>query len=345
MLAKFVIRRALAAIPVVVGVTVITFLLMHSTAGSYVPGLALNPNLTAKDVALLRSQLGLDQPLWIQYLDWIGVAWIMQHIGLGGLLIGAHDITPGLLEGSFGHSMVDGTAVTSQLFDRLPNTILLTVTAILVGIALSIPLGVIGAMRRGTRTDHAFTTVSVAGVAVPQFWLGLICILFFSVRLHDWGLPFLPSSGIQTPFTGGDVLDRFAHLVMPATVLSFVYLAIWSRFTRSSMLEVLSQDYVRTARAKGMGERRVTYVHALRNAIIPLVTLVGLELPGLVSGGLVVESVFGWPGIGLLAYQRALAYDYTMVLGIVTFASILVVVGNLVADVLYAAFDPRIRLA
>jgi peptide/nickel transport system permease protein len=345
MLAKFVLRRALAAIPVVVGVTVITFLLMHSTAGSYVPGLNLNPNLTAKDVALLRSQLGLDQPLWIQYLDWSGVAWLMDRVGLGGLLVGAHDITPGLLEGSFGHSMVDGTAVTSQLFDRLPNTILLTVTAILVGIAISIPLGVIGAMRRGTRVDHAFTTVSVAGVAVPQFWLGLICILFFSVRLHDWGLPFLPSSGVQTPFTGGDVLDRLTHLIMPATVLSFVYLAIWSRFTRSSMLEVLSQDYVRTARAKGMGDRRVTYVHALRNAVIPLVTLVGLELPGLVSGGLVVEAVFGWPGIGLLAYQRALAYDYTMVLGIVTFAAILVVVGNLIADVLYAVFDPRIRLA
>ncbi|TMC04040.1 MAG: ABC transporter permease [Chloroflexi bacterium] len=322
MLAKFIVRRALAAIPVVVGVTVITFVLMHSTAGAYVPGLSLNPNLTAQEVQLLRSQLGLDQALWIQYLNWIGV-----------------------LEGSFGQSMVDGTAVTSQVFDRLPNTILLTVTAILIGIVLSIPLGVIAAVRRGTRTDHLLTGVSVAGVAVPQFWLGLLLILVFSVQLHAWGLPFLPSGGVITPFTGGDLIDRLAHLLMPATVLSFVYLAIWSRFTRSSMVEVLSQDYIRTARAKGMGDRRVRYVHALRNAVIPLVTLVGLELPGLVSGGLVVEVVFSWPGIGLLAYQRALAYDYTMVLGIVTLASILVVAGNLVADVLYAALDPRIRLA
>ena len=345
MLAKFVLRRALAAIPVVIGVTVITFVLMHSTAGSYVPGLALNPNLTSKDVALLRSQLGLDQPLWIQYLDWTGVAWMMQHVGLGGLLVGAHDVTPGMLEGSFGHSMVDGTTVTSQVLDRLPNTIFLTVTAIVLGVVLSIPLGTLGAVRRGSRTDHGLTTMSVAGVAIPQFWLGLLLILLFSVQLHAWGLPFLPSGGIVTPFTGGDVIDRIAHLVMPATVLSFVYLAIWSRFTRSSMVEVLSQDYVRTARAKGMDERRVMYVHALRNAVIPLVTLVGLELPGLVSGGLVVEVVFGWPGIGQLAYQRALAYDYTMVLGIVTFAAILVVVGNLLADVLYAALDPRIRLA
>ena len=345
MLAKFVLRRALAAIPVVVGVSLITFLLMHGTAGSYIPGLALNPNLTPKDVALLKSQLGLDQPLWVQYLNWTGVAWILQHLGLGALLVGAHDITPGMLQGSLGHSMVDGTAVSSQVFDRLPNTIFLTVTAILLGIAISIPLGVLGALRRGSKLDHFFTAMSVGGVAIPAFWLGLLLILFFAVKFHEWGLPFLPSSGIVTPFTGGDLFDRLTHLVMPAVVLSFVYLAIWSRFTRSSMLEVLSQDYVRTARAKGMGERRVTYVHALRNAVIPLVTLFGLELPGLVSGGLVVETVFGWPGIGLLLYQRALAYDYTMVLGIVTFAAVLVVVGNLLADVLYATFDPRIRLA
>ncbi|MBJ7598255.1 MAG: diguanylate cyclase [Candidatus Nephthysia bennettiae] len=345
MILRFLLRRVLAAIPVVIGVTLITFLLMHSTAGKFVPGLALNPSLTARDVQLLRSELGLDQPLYVQYLDWTGAAWIMQKVGIGGLLVGSHDITPGLLQGSFGHSMVDGTAVSGQIFARLPNTILLTLTAIVLGVLLSIPLGVLGALRRGTKLDHFFTFVSVAGVAIPQFWLGLMLILLFSVKFHDWGLPFLPSSGITTPFTGGDLLDRLAHLVLPAIVLSFVYLAIWSRYTRSSMLEVLSQDYVRTARAKGMSSRRVTYTHALRNAIIPLVTLVGLELPGLVSGALVVEAVFSWPGIGLLLYQRALAYDYTTVLGIVTFAAVLVVLGNLVADLLYAAADPRIRLA
>ncbi len=345
MLAKFVLRRALAAIPVVVGVSLIVFLIMHGTAGSFVPGLSLNPNFTPKQIDLLKSQLGLDQPLWIQYLDWTGIAWLIQHAGLGAILVGAHDITPGVLEGNLGQSMVDGTSVASQVFDRLPNTILLTLTAIVLGIALSIPLGVLGALRRGSRVDHALTVTSVGGVAVPAFWLGLMLILLFSVKFHDWGLAFLPSSGIVTPFSGGDLLDRLAHLLMPAIVLSFVYLAIWSRFTRSSMLEVLSQDYVRTARAKGMGERRVTFVHGLRNAVIPLVTLIGLELPGLVSGGLVVETVFGWPGIGLLLYQRALAYDYTMVLGIVTFAAILVIVGNLLADLLYAVFDPRIKLA
>ena len=147
----------------------------------------------------------------------------------------------------------------------------------------------------------------------------------------------------MSPLGGGDFLDRLVHLLMPATVLAVFYIAIWSRFTRSSMLEVLAQDYVRTAKAKGMSSRRVVYLHALRNAIIPLVTLVGLELPSLVGGGAIIEIVFAWPGIGRLALERALQYDYTMVLGLTTFAAILVVVGNLLADVLYAVLDPRIR--
>jgi peptide/nickel transport system permease protein len=220
----------------------------------------------------------------------------------------------------------------------------LTVTAILMGILISIPLGVTGALRRGSKIDHALTALSVGGFAIPGFWLGLMLILVFSVQFQAWGWPFLPSGGVVTPGTeGGDPFDRLIHLIMPATVLSFVYLSIWSRFTRSSMLEVLSQDYVRTARAKGMSERRVVYLHALRNAVIPLITLVGLELPSLVAGGLVVEVVFSWPGIGKLLYERALQTDYSTVLGVTTFAALLVVAGNLLADVLYAVLDPRIR--
>src|SRR2546428_91919 len=232
MLAKYLVRRVLATIPVVIGVTLITLMLMHVTARSYIPGIDLNPHLKAEDVEGIQRQLGL------------------------------------------------------------------------------------------------------------------LLILVFSVQLQAWGLPFLPSGGVTTPgLGGGDLLDRVVHLILPATVLSFVYLSIWSRFTRSSMLEVLSQDYVRTARAKGMTERRVVYMHALRNAVIPLVTLVGLELPALVSGGLVVEVVFSWPGIGKLLYERALQTDYTTVLGITTFAALLVVAGNLLADILYAFLDPRIRYA
>jgi peptide/nickel transport system permease protein len=322
MLAKYLVRRVLATIPVVIGVTLITFLVMHVTAGSYIPGVDLNPALKPEDIEAIKRYLGLDRPLYVQYLTWLG----------------------GLLHGDFGRSMIDGSLVSRHIFDRLPATLELTTTAILLGVLISIPLGVTGALRRGSKIDHALTAMSVGGFAIPAFWLGLMLILVFSVQFQAWGLPFLPSGGVMTPGTqGGDLLDRLVHLLLPATVLSFVYLSIWSRFTRSSMLEVLSQDYVRTARAKGMSERRVVYIHALRNAVIPLVTLVGLELPALVSGGLVVEVVFSWPGIGKLLYERAIQTDYTTVLGITTFAALLVVFGNLLADVLYAWLDPRIR--
>jgi len=321
---KYLLNRVIATIPVVIGVTVFTFIVMHLAAGSYVPGLDLNPSLKPEDEEMIKRYLGLDRPLHEQYITWIA----------------------GVVHGDFGRSMIDGSLVSRHIGDRLPATLELTVTAILMGILISIPLGVTGALRRGSKLDHALTALSVGGFAIPGFWLGLVLILIFSVQLQAWGMPFLPSGGVMTPGTGGgDPLDRLVHLLMPATVLSFVYLSIWSRFTRSSMLEVLGQDYVRTARAKGMSERRVVYLHALRNAVIPLITLVGLELPSLVAGGLVVEVVFSWPGIGRLLYERALQTDYSTVLGITTFAALLVVFGNLLADFLYALLDPRIRYA
>jgi peptide/nickel transport system permease protein len=321
MLLRYVVRRVVASIPVVIGVTLITFVLVHASAGTFVPGLDINPNLRPADIARIRNNMGLNDPLYVQYWRWIS----------------------GLAHGDFGRSLLDGSPVMSHIGERLPNTLELTVTAILMGILISIPLGTMGALRRGSRLDEFLTTLSVAGVSIPQFWLGLLLILLFSVSFHAWGLPWLPSSGAFSPLGGGDPVDRLTHLIMPATVLSFAYIAIWSRFTRSSMLEVLAQDYVRTARAKGMSDRRVTYLHALRNSVIPLVTLVGLELPGLVGGGAIVEIVFSWPGIGRLAVDRATSFDFTVVLGIATFAAFLVIAGNLLADVLYAVLDPRIR--
>jgi peptide/nickel transport system permease protein len=321
LLVRYLARRVVASIPVLFGVTLITFLLLHATTGAFVPGLDINPNLRPEDVQRIKHNLGLDQPLYLQYWYWI----------------------TGILHGDFGRSLIDGSPVISHILERLPNTLELTVTSILIGVLVSVPLGVVGALRRGSSIDNFMTFLSVAGVSIPQFWLALLMILLFSVSFHAWGLPWLPASGAQESFGGGDPLDRIVHLIMPATVLAFFYIAVWSRFTRSSMIEVLAQDYVRTARAKGMPARRVTYVHALRNAIVPLVTLVGLELPGFISGGAIVEIVFTWPGIGRLLLERALQYDYTTVLGLVTFAAILVVVGNLLADLAYALLDPRIK--
>jgi peptide/nickel transport system permease protein len=322
MLALYVVRRVLVSLGILFGVTIITFSLLHATSGSLVPGVDLG-TAQPEDVARIRHNLGLDLPLHVQYLHWIG----------------------GVVHGDFGRSLIDGGPVLEHITSRLPDTLQLTVTAMVLGIVISLPLGAIGAIRRGTVLDHFLTLLSVAGVSVPSFWLGLLMIILFSVTFNSWGLPWLPSSGSESSIGGGSLADRIEHLIMPATCLAFTYIAIWSRFTRSSMLEVLSQDYVRTARAKGMRESRVVLVHAFRNAIFPLITLVGLELPGLVSGAVIIEIVFSWPGIGRLLLERAFQDDYTMVLGLTTFAAILVLVGNLLADILYAVLDPRVRFS
>ncbi|HEY8815476.1 MAG TPA: ABC transporter permease [Candidatus Dormibacteraeota bacterium] len=342
-MSRYLLRRLRAVIIVLFGVTLITFTLMHFTAGSYVPGISGGRNIKPADVERIKANLGLDRPVITQYADWIGVGWLLKSAGVAWVLPGNPVIDTGVLEGNFGRSLIDGAPVLDHVLDRLPNTIELTGTAMLLGLLLSVPLGVFSALHRGSRIDRLLTALSVAGFSVPEFWLGLLLILLFSVSFRAWGLPNLPSTGATSAFAGGDLLDRIEHLAMPASVLAFFYFATWSRFVRSSMIEVLSQDYIRTARSKGMPMARVLYVHALRNGLTSLVTLIGLELPDLLSGSLVIEVVFSWPGIGLLAYQRALGYDYTTVMGITTFVAILVVVGNLLADLSYGILDPRVR--
>jgi len=301
-------------------VTVITFFLMMDSIGNYIPGLEINSTTSAADIQRLRVAMGLDQPIYLQYLHWLGR----------------------VVQGNFGNSLVDGSPVTGLIGQTLPNTLELVLTAIVLALVLAIPVGTISAWRRGTSIDHLLTALSVAGYAIPQFWLGLVMVLLFSVSFEAWGLPWLPAGGAYS-VGDGSLGDRLVHLVLPSLVLAFLYLSIWSRYTRSSLIETLANDYIRTARAKGMSQRRVLFVHALRNALLPLVTLIGLQLPALVSGSVVIEVIFNWPGMGRLAYSRALEYDYTTVLGITTFATVVVVLGNLAADLAYAVLDPRIR--
>ena len=312
----------MAGLFVVLGVTLITFVLISSTAGTFVPGLKFNPGLRPEDIERIRHNLGLDLPWYLRYFNWLGQ----------------------LLHGDLGRSLIDGSPVSAHIAERLPNTLELAGTAILIGLMIAIPLGFAGALKRGSTIDSFVTGLAVSGVSIPSFWLGLMLILLFSVQFEAWGLPWLPSGGATSPVGGGDPLDRALHLLLPATVLAFGYLAVWSRFTRSSVIEVLSQDYIRTARAKGMSESRVVWVHSLRNAAMPLITLVGLELPSLFGGSAIIEIVFSWPGIGRLALEHSLEFDYTTVMGITTFIAIVVVFGNLLADVLYAVADPRVRL-
>ncbi len=319
MLAGYIMRRILASIPVLFGVSIITFGLLHVATGSLVPGVDLSTTDPA-DVERIRHNLGLDQPAYVQYAHWVG----------------------GALRGDFGQSLVDGKPVMDLILARLPFTLQLGLAAMTIGIGLALLLGTIAAVKRGSIVDQVLTFVSVVGVSVPSFWLGLILIVFFAVTLQHWGLPSLPSSGYESSVGGGSFSDRLVHMILPATVLSFGYIAVWSRFTRSSLIEVLNQEYIRTARAKGIRESRVLTGHAFRNAVFPLVTLIGLEFPRMVSGAAIVEIVFSWPGIGRLLLERAFQGDIPLVLGLTTFVSVIVVAGNLVADVLYAVLDPRV---
>jgi peptide/nickel transport system permease protein len=313
-------RRLLAIVPVVLVVSLTTFGLLHVVAGSAVPGLALNAHLTKEGIAQIRANLGLNQPLYRQYASWL------RHV----------------LTLNFGNSLVYGTRVSTLILGHLGATVELVATAILLGLCIGIPLGVAQATRSRSRFDRVASFATAVGYATPQFWLGLVGVLLFSVYFSQWGLPSLPATGDQTPFDGS-IGDRLAHLVLPASVLAVAYVATWSRFIRTSLLEVLASDYVRTARAKGMSQKRVVYVHALRNAVLPVVTLIALELPALVGGAAVVEVVFGWPGIGQLAYNSTINYDYPTVMGITIFAALLVVLSNLVADLVYGVANPRIR--
>ncbi len=317
---RFVLRRVIQMIPLVIGITIVTFALANLVPGSPISDIEFNPNVRPEDLARIRQSLGLDQPLYIRYFQWF------SHI----------------IRGDLGLSLVTYRPVSELIMQKLPNTLILTGTALLISLVFSIPVGVLAATRRNSIFDHFTTVGSVGGVAVPIFWLGLMMIILFSVKFRDWGLPALPSGGVHTLGKSG-FLDLLQHLLMPAIVLAFVQTAAWTRYIRSQMIEVLRQDFVRTAQSKGLRDLSVIYGHALRNAILPLVTLLALDIPTLFSGAVVTEQIFSWNGIGRLIYDSATKRDYTVVMGTVLMVSILTVVANLLADIAYGILDPRIR--
>ena len=304
----FILRRLLSLIPTVLIAFTLTFLVVHATPGS--PWDESEKPLPEAVKQNLRKQYHLDDPLPKQYFDYLASA----------------------LHGDFGPSYRNVLSVSEIIQNELPISIQLGLASLAFALVVGIPLGTLAAMKQNTWIDFAASLLTVTGVATPPFVRVSLLIVLFSLTLH-----WLPTGGWNGLFDGRIIIPMIAIGSGPAAILA--------RYMRSSLLEVLNQDYIRTARAKGMSERRVVYLHGLRNALIPLITLIGLELPGLVSGGLVVEVVFGWPGIGKLAFERALQYDYTTVMGVTFFATLLVVAGNLIADVLYGILDPRIRLA
>jgi peptide/nickel transport system permease protein len=317
----YILRRLLGVLPLILGITVVTFIIIHATPGSPVDNLKLNPEIKEEDLASIKRTLGIDRPLYEQYLGWVGQ----------------------LFHGDLGISLKTYQPVRTQILERLPNTLLLTASALLFALLVALPIGMIAAVRRNSWVDYVIVTAATLAQAIPAFWLGLMLIIIFAVNFRAWGLPALPSGGTQTLPGGGDAPDRLAHLLLPVVTLSAVQVGNWMRFIRSQMLEVIRQDYVRTARAKGASERVVILRHAFRNAVLPLITLVGLTLPDLFGGAVVVESIFAWPGLGSLAIDAANNRDYTVVMGTVLFISVITVFANLIADISYSLADPRIH--
>jgi peptide/nickel transport system permease protein len=341
-MAKYLLRRLLQGIPTFFGVTVIAFLLMLSAPGDPIALITFSPNRDPEAAEVLRRQLGLDQPPILQYIYWLtGNDWTRVDVNGDGEAE-EYGNRRGLLRGDFGNSIRMRQPVLGLIVERLPATLLLTFTALVVGYGVGILFGVLAAVYYKTWVDQLIRVISVIGNAVPAFWLGLIAIIIFSVKTD-----MLPMSGMRDIASRSDtldILDTVRHMVMPVLVLSLGTIAFVSRFTRTEILEVLAQDFIRTARAKGLSNFVVWIRHATRNALLPVATYLGPGLGTLLSGAVIVEQVFTWPGMGRLVVNAVFQRDYPLVMGSVVVASITFILGVLLSDILYALLDPRIRL-
>ncbi|MEA3322177.1 MAG: ABC transporter permease [Bacillota bacterium] len=313
---SYIIRRCLMAIPLLFGITVLSFAIIQMAPGGPT-SLMMDPNISKEDMKKFEERYGLNDPVHEQYFTWVS----------------------NMAQGDFGESLIRrGVPVSEMIMNRLPNTLLLMIVSTVLAVIVAIPFGVISARKQYSLTDYTVTVTSFLGLATPNFWIGLVLIMVFAVQLQ-----WLPTGGVATLNAEFSILDRIHHLILPAFVLATADMAGLTRYTRSSMLEVLKQDYMRTARAKGLKENKVTYKHGLRNGLIPVITIFGLMLPGFIGGSVIVEKIFAWPGIGLLFFDSAFQRDYPVIMALTVISAVFVVIGNLVADILYAIFDPRIE--
>lgn len=316
----YILRRLLYAIPTLIGISMIVFAVSRLAPGDPVELYTFgNPDITQEDLARLRAAHGLDKPIPLQYVDWVS-----RVVRL-----------------DFGLSIIYPSQPAAKLIiDRIPNTLQLALAALFLQLAIGIPLGILAALNRGRIIDQLTRFFSTIGQAVPDFWMGLVLIVVFSVQLR-----LLPSQGMLTIGKDQwDMADRLKHLIMPAMVLAFGGIAIYARLLRTEMLEIIRQDYIRTAEAKGLSHRAVVAGHALRNAFIPMVTALGGILAFVIGGALVIEQVFTWPGVGQLTFQSAVAKDYPVVMAGVMISSTLLVISYLLRDIAYAVVDPRIKV-
>lgn len=345
-MAAYVARRLIQTVALLFLLSIVLFALVNLAPGGPLAGQGQSRHINPEKVELLKRQFGLDKPLPTQYLIWlVGNDWMKVDADGDGFAesLGKRK---GILRGDFGFSFRTRNPVLEEIGQRLPNTVYLMSITMLVAVLIAIPIGIISAIRQYSSFDIAVTTFSFAGQAIPEFWLGLLLILIFYAWLKNpfTGDSLLPAGGMASVgAVGFNLGDRIVHLILPVMTGSLGWIAWYSRFLRSSMLDVVHQDYLRTARAKGLPDRMVIYKHALRNALIPLVTLLALDMPYIFSGAIFVEILFSWPGMGRLYYQAALQRDYPILLAILIIGAAFIIISNLLADLLYASLDPRIR--
>lgn len=317
----YIIRRLLEAIPLLLVISLLTFVIVEIAPGDAAQ-MYIDPE-KGTDTAYIeqvRRNLGLDEPVHVRYIAWVGKT----------------------LSGDLGFSFRSRRAVSLEVGDRLPNTLLLGGTALFVSFLLAVPIGVLSALKRYTVIDYTLTTLSLIGISIPIFWIALLFIQIFAIQL-DW-FPATGMRSVREQYTGWrSTLDILHHLVLPVIVLALAQIASWSRYQRSALLEVLGQDYIRTARGKGLHERRVMLVHALKNSLIPMITLIGISVPQVVTGAFITETIFSWPGIGRLGVDAVTGRDYPVIMAVTMLSAVLIVISSLLTDIAYAWADPRIR--
>lgn len=338
-MSRYILRRLLQAIPTLFGVSVLSFLIMTASPGGPTAALVLDPKTTPEKRAILNQQLGLNDPWPVQYVRWlIGDDWRQFDMGNGKMQYGTRR---GILRGDFGYSFSNRRSVTALISERIGATLELSVISLIIGSTIGVAIGILAAVGRGGLFDNLTRVFSVVLSAIPVFWLGLMLILIF----NSW-LKILPPGGRCDPTTPcPPVYQRLEYLILPTFILSTGAIAGYSRYMRASMLDVVNQDYIRTAKSKGLPENTVWFLHAARNALIPLATFLGPAITGLLGGAVITETLFSWPGLGRLAITALNSLDYPLIMAIVMIGAVETVLGFVLSDILYAWVDPRIRFS
>ncbi len=316
---RYISKRLLALIPMLLGVTFIAFIIMKAAPGDPV-GMFMDPSVNLEDINRIRSNLGFDKPIHIQYLMWL----------------------KNVLLGNFGYSLISGKPALQAILERFPATLLLSISSLCLILLITFPLGILCGYKKDTSIDDGITVFSFLGLSMPSFWLGLMLILLFSYQLN-----LFPTSGFMDPLLYGESFHKKAgnilyHMCLPLLTIIIGGIAGLTRYNRFGIIKILGQDYITAARARGVSESRILFKHAFKNILLPIITLLGLDLPGLISGSYIIEFIFSWPGMGQLAIQSVFQRDYPILMAVILFSSILIILGTLIADICYAYIDPRI---